>query len=425
MRKLFLSAPIIGLLLSARPCAAEAPVTLRQCYEWAQGRSESLKSKQEDIAQSKERGRAALGGVFPKVAWEAVDIWQDPAAVNKLNSAGFSGFIEKEQPESRFSLRQSLFSGFKELSAYKGFQREGARDSLRLQRALRELFERTVVAFYSVLGQEMEQSNTRASLELAQGRVKDLKGFLRLGKARQSEVFTAEAHAAALKAALRQTEARIASAREDLSFLTGQDLAKAFLLDELSDHPASASLDDCLLRAKDRADIRAQREDVSANEMRVRYEKGSYWPSLDLLGKYYTRRSTFLKDIRWDATLALEIPLFEGGRTSANVRRATSAYRQSLLGREELERAVAHSVRKTYGDLASAIEEVQSQEEAAVASKKSYDALLEEYRLGLVTNLDVLQALDFLQAQSNARDSARLKAKMLYFQLGVATETLP
>jgi len=39
--------------------------------------------------------------------------------------------------------------------------------------------------------------------------------------------------------------------------------------------------------------------------------------------------------------------------------------------------------------------------------------------LGLVTNLDVLQALDLLQAQKNDLNAARVKAKRLYVELGV------
>jgi len=90
--------------------------------------------------------------------------------------------------------------------------------------------------------------------------------------------------------------------------------------------------------------VQASREDLHANEWRIRYEKGSYWPSLDLLGKYYTRRATFMKEIKWDVTLALSVPLFEGGRTTANMRRAASAYRQSQLMLEELQRQVLHMV---------------------------------------------------------------------------------
>jgi outer membrane protein TolC len=181
-----------------------------------------------------------------------------------------------------------------------------------------------------------------------------------------------------------------------------------------------------LAQSRERADVRAQRADVEASARRVRYEKGSYWPTLDLLGNYYTHRApAYLAPINWDVTLALSVPLFQGGRVQADVRRATSAQRQSQLMLEELERRVVYQVRRLHGDLSAAVEESQAQEDSADAAQKSYDSLKEEYKLGLVTNLDVLQALDLLLSQRGARDAARLDVKRLFISLGVATETLP
>ena len=107
---------------------------------------------------------------------------------------------------------------------------------------------------------------------------------------------------------------------------------------------------------------------------------------------------------------------------SAKVREAVSAYRQAALTLKALERNVTHLIRKIHGELLGAIQETRSLEEAAQAAQESYDALREEYKLGLATNLEVLQALDLLQSQQSARDAARLKAKRLFIQLKVAAE---
>jgi outer membrane protein len=106
------------------------------------------------------------------------------------------------------------------------------------------------------------------------------------------------------------------------------------------------------------------------------------------------------------------------------VREATSEYDQAVLTLEEMERRVTYMVRQTYGDLAAALREAQSLGEASEAAQKSYDALRKEYRMGLVTNLDVLQALDLLQSQKSARDTARMKVKRLYLQFQVALEKI-
>lgn len=413
-------------LLASFAGAAQTPaVTLRQCYDWATALSEDLKIRGEDVVQSQQRAKAALAGALPRLSWELADTYQDPNGVRRLQSHGFSGFIEKDQIESRFALRQPLFAGFKEYSALQGFHREEARDAFRLRSRANDLYERTASAYYEVIGLELDRDNTRSSYELAQNRVSDLRGFLRLGKARESELFTAQAHAAALKAGMRQTEARIVAAREDLSYLTGRDLSGAALIDELPDHPPVGSLEEAQNRARQRADVKAQRAEVSANAMRVRFEKGAFWPSLDLLGNYYTRRATFMREIGWDVALSLEVPLFQGGRVAANVRRAAAAYRQSILALEQLERQGLSLVNRLHGQLSAGLEELQSQEEAAGAAQKSYEALLEEYRLGLVTNLDVLQALDLLEARRSAHNAARIRIKQLFISLDVATERLP
>jgi outer membrane protein TolC len=422
-----LSAFFLAVSLAALPAFAAdvSTVTLRQCYGLAHARSEELKSREEEIIQSHERARSALSGALPRLNWEFVDTWQDPEGVRRLDAQGFSGFIAKEQGESRFALRQTLFSGLKEYNALRGFKKEEARDAWRLKRFERELYETTASAYYAVVGSELERDNTAESLAAALDRVKDLRGFLKLGKARESELFTAQAHAAALKAALRRSESRVSSARSELSYLTGVDLSRAGLVDELPDEPEAGSLADALELSRSRSDVKAQREDAAAQEMRVNYEKGAYWPSLDVLGRYYTGRATFMKEIKWDVGLSLDVPLFQGGRVSADARRAESAYRQSRLMLEAVERRAAYMVSRIHGELVSAVSELRAQEEAALAAGKSYDALRGEYRLGLVTNLDVLQALDLLQSQRAERNAARLQAKRLAISLGVATERLP
>jgi outer membrane protein TolC len=413
-----------NLCLAAAP-SDDTPVTLGQCYTWARAQSEDLKIRQEDINKSQARARGAIGSALPEVDFRLTDTWQQPSGVERLEAKGFSGFVEKNQLESRFTAQQALFSGLQEFSAEAGFRRERERDRLRLQRAERELFEKTAQAFYAAVGLETERANTAVAFGLSEDRLKELRDFLKLGKARESEVFTAKAHTAALKGELDRIDGNLFSARQELSYLTGQDLSARPLLDE-APLPASApALDGVLPRARERSDLRAQREDVAARKMRIRYERGAFWPTADLTANYYTKRATFLKDIDWDVILDVDVPILSGGTVSAAVREAKADYHQAQFALQQLERWVEYDVVKTLGELEAAIQEVRSMDAAAQAARQSYDSLRKEYRLGLVTNLDVLQALDFLQAQQSDLDAARLKAKRLLIRLNVATEQLP
>jgi outer membrane protein len=258
----------------------------------------------------------------------------------------------------------------------------------------------------------------------AEDRVKELNGFMRLGKARDSEVYTAKAYAAGWRANVDKIEAAIRSARQELSYLTGHDVMTASLVDEIANTITINSLDDALARGQSRTDLRAQREEVEALKLRIRYKKGSFWPSADVTGNYYTKRATFLDKIDWDVVLSVDVPFFQGGKVSGAVKEAYSIYRQAMLELQRMERYVDYSIRKTHGELEAAIKETVSREEATRAAQQSYDSLRKEYRLGLVTNLDVLQAMDFLQTQKTQLDAARIQTKLLFIQLNVEMDRM-
>ena len=406
--------PLLFLFLQTQ-ASAQSPVGLEQCRAWAHERSEQLKVARETLVQAEERKREAFGGILPKVAFDLNDVWQDPTGVDKLAAQGFGGFVSKNQRDSKFSLKQPLFSGLREWSAFQGFRRDQAKAEFLLARSSEELDGSVASAFYSVVTAESDRDNAVSGLKLAEDRVKELKGFLDLGKARDSELFTAQAHASALRAGLRGLEARIVLARSDLSFITGQDLSAASLSDAAAQPAAAEPLAAALQRAVARPDLRAQREDLAGRRLQVRFEKGAHWPSIDATGTYYTERPVYLKEIHWDVALALHLPIFEGGQASSRVRAAESAERQSAFVLQEMERRVAESVRNAHAQLSAAIEQASALADAAADAEKSYRSLQEEYRLGLTTNLEVLQAMDLLEAQRSARDAARLSAKQSVF----------
>lgn len=400
-------------------------VSLAQCYSWAKERSETLKMRQEEIEQFEAHARSILGSAYPEVNWELSSTWQDPNGIHQLEKKGFSGFARKNQVESYLSIHQPLFSGLREYSSYRGFLMQKESHVLLLKTISRNLYEQTAVMFYSVLSLETELKNINLALTLAKDRIQELKLFLSLGKSRESEVFTAEARFFAIQAQAEQIRAKIESAKIQLCYLTGRNLSNVIFMDTLSNFPSFDSLENIQKIAKNRSDILAQKKEIVAAQFRVKYKKGFYWPKLELNGRYHTQRSGVLEDIDWDIMFLLKLPIYQGGSVVADIRESESMYRHSLFVLDDLERRISQAIHKLYVELSGSIRESQSLDEAVDGAQKSYDALLKEYRLGLVTNLDVLQALDLLQVERSSLDSARIKTKLLYLQLLVAMEQKP
>lgn len=409
------------LLIALTPVAHAAEPNLRRCYEWALENHEGLARQRETIVQAQARGRVALAGALPTVAWD----WRGTRQDTKGLQNNFGGFIEKDQVESMFTLDQSIYHGFREWSARAGFKKEAARDQFLLKRSEILLFADVATLYYNVVALQNALADTDSARQLAETRVKDLREFFRLGKARASELHSAESQAARLRADVTRLKSQRRGARSELAFLTQRSLGDALLPDDLDVAPGSLPLEKFLNAAQRRSDLEAQRRDAEGREYNLRYERADRYPTLGLTAHWYTRRSTLFEPIDWDVILSLRAPLYQGGRTVGAVAEIRSQKKQSELYLRELARRVDTDVRRAYDDWVDSGAEVADLIDARRAAENSHTAQVKEYRLGLVTNLDVLMALQTLLDAKRALDTARIDSRRRYVALLVAAEVLP
>lgn len=407
--------------MALTPFAHGAEANLRRCYAWALENHEGLARQRETIAQSQARGRVALAGALPSVSWDWRGTRQDTQGLQN----NFGGFIEKNQVESMFTVDQSIYHGFREWSARAGFKKEAARDQLLLKRAEILLFAEVAGLYYNVVALQNAVADTDSARRLAESRVQDLNDFFRLGKARASELHSAESQAARLRAEVTRLKGRLRGARSELAFLTQRPLGDAVLPDDLNADPGEQPVEKFLAAARHRSDLEAQRRDAEGREHQLRYERADRYPTLGLTGHWYTRRATLFEPIDWDVTLSLRAPLYQGGRTVGTVAEVRSQKKQSELTLRELARRIDTDVRRAHDDWVDAEAEIADLRAARRAAEASHTAQVREYRLGLVTNLDVLMALQTLLDAKRALDDARIESRRRYVALLVAAEVLP
>jgi outer membrane protein len=115
------------------------------------------------------------------------------------------------------------------------------------------------------------------------------------------------------------------------------------------------------------------------------------------------------------------VPIFSGGIVQSRVREAMSQRTQSELDLSRVRRQAEQEVRALYQSVARDRTQVAALDKSTTANRLSYQAHAGEYRLGLVTNLDLLQALTAFQQSQRALDRARLTAKSNYLRLLAAS----
>lgn len=389
-----------GLVVMPRPTLAElnppppssSAVTLAQCYERAKRISETLGISEESIRLVEAQYRDKLGSILPHVDWIKSQFYQDSA--NAFGSGGSplggSSFLTV-QPQSYFQLTQPLFSGFRDAATLAAAK--SLRDQTRWtqQQTEQQLLSDVAAAFYAAHTLQNDLDVLRGTRQLTADRIIELRNRVNLGKARESEVLSAETQLASLDAQIQDTLRSVADARELLSFLTG--VSSTTTLQDASRPPNIVSLEEALTRAIKRPDLLATEEWVRQAGYGVRYARGGYWPTLNFTGRYFTERIGFLSDVRWDATFFLDVPLFSGGSTRAQAQQARSQEITAQLTLARLRRDSQRQVRTAHAALQFAHAQTQAYEKAVKLAERNYRVQEREYRLGLINNLELLRVL--------------------------------
>jgi outer membrane protein len=404
---------LIGLFLLPLPARAERPIGLAEAYKLALARSEEIAISGASYEETLAKADEIYSHVMPHLAVMGTETFQD---VPK----GQSGlFLQHQREQGWVTLHQPLFSGLREFLAFRASKDLGEAAGFRLERAKQLLYQDTARAYLDLLSAQEEIRIRESQVSITNDRVKDLKEFRKVGRARPSELLAAEAQVAQQAASLETARATEQVAQFKLGFLTGLD-------ERLAPEPVPApqdppALDAVLAKARTRADVKARRAESEAAVRSVKVASRQRWPVISLDANYYFHRPpSFTSDVRWDATLTGSLPLYGGGEIGAQTR-------QQEARKKAADAALAEAVRVAELDARSARQQLQSAssvtaalDNAAKLAEDNAKAQAEDYKLGQVTNLDVLGSLNTLQQTRLQQNAARLDAYWSRVRLEVA-----
>ena len=388
------------------------PLTLQECYALALKRSEEIAIHQEQIAETTGRLLQTVSGLLPRASFNLSEKRQD--------GSGGSAFTLKEVPERKFVFSQPLFSGFKEFAALAGSRAERRQRTHEKRRAEQLLFLDVTDAFYLRLEQEEDLQALAATHDALTERLKELADRQRLGRSRVSEVASATAQLKRLEAEVERVRSLETTAHQLLAFLTGLEHSGA-LEDAI---PTLPSLDDeaqYAAMAGMRPDVQAAAEAWRVAERAVTVAKAKFWPTVDLEGNYYEKRAGAASGVDWDMTLKVDAPIFQGGQVVGSVKEAAARAREAQLQFARTQRLAELDIRETHAKLRADTARTAALQKALEASVENYRLQAEDYKLSLVSNLEVLQALQALQDARREFLHAQYETKRLYWQLQVAT----
>lgn len=385
----------------------------------AAGTSVPVLARGQAVREARGRYRQAVGAVIPHVSYDFSYVHQGITP-----GASFPSYIAfPESTVSKLSLTQPLFSGFREYAGIAAARRERLQRVQEETRARQTLLADVTDAFFTLIETRQIQRILADIHAAIQERVTYLQDRVRVGRARRTEVAGAQVLLFQNEAQLEAMKAQELDARKQLEYVTG--IGAIGELDDTTPLPQLAGEKAYTGRAFFRPDVIAASHALEIARRQIVVARGGFWPSVNFTGNYYLRRTGQFVGIDWDTTMVLELPLLPVVQTLGAVQEAAAKAEEARLAYDLLRRNVLIDIQTAYADAAAANAQQAAYARALAAAEENYTLEIADYRLNLVSNLEVLTAIQSLQNARQSSVHALYNAKRAYWRLRVAAGEAP
>jgi outer membrane protein TolC len=366
--------------------AAPLPLTLEKTLADAETVNLTVLINREFVTQSEQTVRTARSIVLPDVALRASQFRRDTGAADPSNDfgAGLYGSMPL------FDLR--AFDSLKAVKKSVDVSRQ------RYEQAVQQVLAAVAGAYFDHRRNLAYERVIDANIERAKVLLELARNRLRAGVATQIDVTRAEAELlTAEQARLQQQTITVGSALR-LKRLLNLDLNAAIELDpfevrrDLDQGVRSLPLEMLLER---RADYQA----ALGESERLHYVRRAYArervPTIEAVAQGGVTTETAFdgnEEEFWAAGLQLSVPVFEGNRIDANVRRTDSEIRQAEYDRQDLERSIDSEFRIALQDVESQLAQITVAEKNLALAGEELRLARVRYEQGVADNRELIDA---------------------------------
>jgi outer membrane protein len=395
---------LLALCLGAAPLRAE---TLNDALLRAWRNSPVINSSRAGVRALDEKVPQALSGLRPRAGAGAFLGAQDNRAVTRQIDIDLADpTLMRAQTKSiqtggsmprsaNFTIEQPVFDGFKTQSATRAAETNvfAGRERLRLTEQ-RVLFN-AAAAYMNVMRDtaalKLQENNVAVLAEqLRQTRERYVAGQITL-----TDIAQAEARLAAGQALVGQARANLEASVGVYRQTIGTEPRKL---------APGAAVDRLLPRSREEAEriaqaehpvIRAALHDADAADLDIKVLESDFMPKFSIVGNVYSQTDMsgiYNRNIGASIGGRLNVPLYEGGMTSSQVREAKEIAGQRKLDVDVARADVIALVRGNWGALQASKTQIAAAQSQIAAAERALYGVREEAKAGQRTTLDILNA---------------------------------
>jgi len=407
---------------------SQTRLTLEQCIDIALKNNPGIAQKKWDTKTAQAEKDIAQGRLWPEIGVVGgYSHYRDDRLITPRRPGGPDALqFTDELVSGDLVLSMPLYTGGKIRNEVKATEQMVQSTQYQLLRNRRELVFNVSNIFYSMLGQKAVINSLTFSQKALEEHRKIVAELLNFQKAARVDLLRTEVRLADIEQQLLSERNVLSIQRALLASLLGLDREdKYFEIEgELTEVDFAISIDQRVALAfKNRQDYRSLKSRVNAQKTKLDIAKAERLPEISLRASYGNR---------WDADssqdnevgqvgILVTIPLFEGGRIDAGVRREHSRLRAKKEALRELQFQIRLELETSVSNIESTRARINVTQKAVEQSKESLRIEREKYDYGKGAIVDVLDAQSaMLESEKNYyRALAEYNTALAQFRLAI------
>lgn len=424
LKKCIIAAAVVILICSVAFTAhsttlAEA-ITAARNYDAAY---RAARAQYEAVAAKRGQARAPL---LPNVAANGniarnyQDITYDndvlPPTSRQFNSGGYT-----------VQLTQSIFN-LGNIMAYRQSSYQEVQAAAQLIQAENDLILKVAQAYYDVLLAKENLAQLKAQRRAIEEQWAAAEKSYQIGAATITDAQEAKAKVELVKAQELEAENEIINKRMVLKTLAGNSIDDPEGVHDSPTRPEPNDINVWLARVDSSPSVVAGTAAIDAAEMEVAKTRSGHLPSIDLVASYGDNTQWVgANDPASTRTkskvigLQIQFPIFSGGGTHAKVKEALMSLKKAKEDLENTKRQMSLQISQAFMGIQSGLIQIKALTSGVEASETALNYNNLGYKVGMRTNMDVLNAQQQLYAARRDMNKARYNVLMQMLKLKTIT----
>jgi len=402
MKKILISIIVLVTVLSA-VAAAETVITVQSARDLAMVNNRQLQTARKEVDRAKGEIISARAGALPELNLNGYYTRNIKVPAIFFDTVKIPIGLDNDF-NLALSLTQPLYAGGKVASALKVAKIFEKYTEKAVEEVRDDIIFGAESYFYDAVLAEENLKVLQSAYEQLTYNLEVVEKYFEQGMISEYELLRARVEKLNLEPQLIAAESNVTLAKKRLKSFLGIDLDEQISLSVDNTDTAMVEmpgLDSLLAHSLEaRPEIIQARLQKQGYDKAVRIAKGNWlWPTLDFNTTYQINAASddFRLDDReisksWTASLMLHIPLFDGGRTIGEVRKAKTDYYQAELNEKQTRDDIRLEVEQAHDNLIMAKRALDVQKQTIDQAEEGLRIANLRYQSGVGTQLEVLSA---------------------------------